>query len=137
MTADGRWVSATHTGYDNFNAALLLKKGLLKPGTYFVCVDPAWDPSANYHADYKKVMVDVYSTLRDVNLQLVSEQQGNQLLTQTLKYVAMNMVPKEKRDYHHESDEDYGRDVFKVVDLDSTKCWYGFIYLRNDSGYQL
>jgi len=49
----------------------------------------------------------------------------------------MNMVPKEKRDYHHESDEDYGRDVFKVVDLDSTKCWYGFIYLRNDSGYQL
>ena len=74
MTADGRWVSATHTGYDNFNAALLLKKELLQPGTYFVCVDPAWDPSANYHADYKKVMVDVYSTLRDVNLQLVSEQ---------------------------------------------------------------
>jgi len=58
-------------------------------------------------------------------------------LTQTLKYVAMNMVPLENRLYHYESELDYGPDVFKVTDLDSTKCWYGFIYLRNDSGYQL
>lgn len=74
MTADGRWVNATHTGWDSFNAALLLKEGFLLPGTYFVCIDPAWDPSANFNADYKKVMIDVYSPLSEINLQLVSEQ---------------------------------------------------------------
>ena len=74
MTADGRWVNATHIGFDSFNAALLLKEGLLQPGTYIVCIDPTWDASANFHADYKKVMIDVYCPLRDINLNLLSEQ---------------------------------------------------------------
>ena len=74
MTADGRWVGATHIGFDSFNATLLLEEGLLQPGTYIVCIDPTWDASANFHADYKKVMIDVYCPLRGTNLKLVSEQ---------------------------------------------------------------
>lgn len=72
MTADGRWVEGTHTGWHSFNAALLMREGCLQPGTYYVCIDPEWDPLASLNADYRKVMIDVYSPIRDTNLRKVS-----------------------------------------------------------------
>lgn len=30
------------------------------PGKYLVQIDPIWDESANYHKDYRKVLIDVY-----------------------------------------------------------------------------
>lgn len=68
MSSEGKWIGATHIGWGSFNAALLLKENFLLPGTYFVCIDPTWDDSANFHPDYKKVMIDVYCPLQDVNL---------------------------------------------------------------------
>jgi len=47
------------------------------------------------------------------------------------------MVPEAKRSYHQASNKDYGRDVYRVTDLNQSKCWYGMIYTRNDSGYEL
>lgn len=54
-----------------------------------------------------------------------------------MKYCAQNLVEESKRKYHQSGNKDYGRDVYRVSDLNSSKCWYGFIYTRNDSGYEL
>lgn len=106
------------------------------PGKYIVQVDPTWDPSADYHRDFKKITVDIYCP-ENLNIETVSRTEGVAILTQTLKDVAQNIVPKDKRSYHLASNKDYGRDAYRVTDLNESKCWYGFIYTKNDSGYEL
>ena len=32
---------------------------------------------------------------------------------------------------------DYKNDVYRITDCASSKCWYGFIYVNNQSGYNL
>jgi hypothetical protein len=58
-------------------------------------------------------------------------------LTKTLKFVAQTMVPEDKRKYHQMKNEDYGMDVYRIIDFSTSQCWYGFIYERNDSGCDL
>ena len=132
MTADGEWVNASHGGSWVFNFSLLMKEGKLKAGEYVVLVDPSWNEEASFHQDYKKVMVDLYAPCQ-TQLQRMSESEGLEVLTKTLKDVAVNMVDHEHREYPHAENEDYGDQVYRVTNIDASKCWYGFNYLRNDS----
>jgi 23S rRNA C2498 (ribose-2'-O)-methylase RlmM len=46
-------------------------------------------------------------------------------------------LPQSKREYHLQQNKDYKRDVYRIIDINSTKCYYGFIYVNNQSGYDL
>jgi len=59
------------------------------------------------------------------------------VLTNALKDVAQTRVPKNERKCYLESNPDYRREVYRVSSIDASKCWYGFIYERNDSAYEL
>lgn len=76
MTQEGKWIGATHGGDQSFNFSLLLKEGFLLPGTYIVQIDPTWNESADFHKDYKKVMVDIYCPQSNLQLNPVPEQHG-------------------------------------------------------------
>jgi hypothetical protein len=68
MSPEGKWIGATHGGNESFNFSLLLREGFLLPGTYIVQVDPSWNDSANFHKDYKNVMVDIYCPQQNLNI---------------------------------------------------------------------
>jgi 23S rRNA C2498 (ribose-2'-O)-methylase RlmM len=58
------------------------------------------------------------------------------ILAKALKDFAMKL-PQSKREYHLQQNKDYKRDVYRIIDINSTKCYYGFIYVNNQSGYDL
>ena len=51
-----------------------------------------------------------------------------QVLARALKGAAVNISPVESRQTYLEENEDYGTDVFRVSDVESIDCWYGYIY---------
>ena len=67
----------------------------------------------------------------------MSESEGLAVLAKTLKDVAVNRVDPKHRRYPHAENEDYGNQVYRVADINASKCWYGFNYLRNDSQYSI
>ena len=100
MTPEGKWIGATHDGHQNFHQSLLLKKGKLEAGTYIILIDPTWNESASFDPEYKKVMLDIYCSQKDIEMWNVTQSAGIEILKKTLKFVAQTMVPKEKRNYH-------------------------------------
>jgi hypothetical protein len=136
MTASGEWVGGTHGGSHTFNYSLLLKEGTLEAGEYVVLVDPTWNNTADFHPDYKKVLVDVYAP-GQTSIEQMSKEEGLEVLAKTLKFVAQNKVAEDKRQYPHENKEDYGKQVYRINDISASKCWLGFSYLRNDSKFAI
>ena len=49
----------------------------------------------------------------------------------------MNLSPEDQRQTYLEENEDYGKDVIRVSDVESLDCWYGYIYTQNNSAYRL
>ena len=49
----------------------------------------------------------------------------------------MTISPPDQRQTYLEENEDYGEDVFRVSDVQSIDCWYGYIYTQNNSPYRL
>ena len=49
----------------------------------------------------------------------------------------MTRSPESERQTYLAEDEDYGTDVFRLTDVESLDCWYGYIYTKNDSPYRL
>lgn len=92
MSEEGKWMDATHGGSQSFNFSLVLKEGFLFPGRYYLLIDPTWHESAAWSNDYKKCLIDIYSSL-NLQIDLVQRPIGNQILASTLKYVAKTMVP--------------------------------------------
>jgi hypothetical protein len=39
-----------------------IAEGILEPGLYKLIIDPVFDKTADSNADYKKVVIDVYSS---------------------------------------------------------------------------
>jgi len=63
---------------------------------------------------------------------------GMQVLARALKGAALNITPEDQREaYLADSNEDYGNDVFRITDVQSIDCWYGYIYTQNRSPYRL
>ena len=49
----------------------------------------------------------------------------------------MKLTPESERQLYLEDNEDYGKDVVRVTDVESLDCWYGYIYTQNNSPYRL
>ena len=41
------------------------------------------------------------------------------------------------RDIYLKDNQDYNNDVWRISDVESLNCYYGFIYTRNESKYRL
>ena len=39
--------------------------------------------------------------------------------------------------YYLEENDEYGRDVTRISDVEALNCWYGFIYTKNSSQYAM
>jgi len=102
-----------------------------------VLVDPTWNEAAGYNPDYKKVLVDLYSPCASAQLQQISSEEGIEVLSKTLKHLALTKVDESEKSYPYANDDDYGQNVYLISNLDASKCWYGFSYLRNDSNYPI
>jgi hypothetical protein len=59
------------------------------------------------------------------------------VLAKTLKFVALNKVDESNKNYPYENEEDYGQKVYRINDINASKCWYGFSYLKNDSSFTI
>ena len=44
---------------------------------------------------------------------------------------------EESQQYYLEENEDYAEDVYRISDVESLGCWYGYIYTKNGSKYDL
>jgi len=50
---------------------------------------------------------------------------------------ARNKCGEDSRSYYlRDTNPDY-TNVYRILDVESTGCWYGFVYTKNDSAYQL
>lgn len=111
MTDDGKWVNASHGEQNQFCQSVVPKEGTLLPGKYIVHIDPTWNKTADYSADYKNVLIDIYST-ESVTIEVIPYAQGLKCLENALKHVAKAIVPDENKKYIVESDPDYGKDIY-------------------------
>ena len=134
MTAEGEFINARFGS--RFMFSLLNQKIVLKPGKYVVLVDPLWDESTDNDEAYKEVLVDVYAP-QSVNLTQVDDKVGIKILQKALKNVAEHKVPESVRENYLEENPDYSTDVYRVTDVESLDCYYGFIYTKNNSKYRL
>ena len=46
-------------------------------------------------------------------------------------------MPESVRENYLEENPDYSTDVYRVTDVESLDCYYGFIYTKNNSKYRL
>ena len=81
-------------------------------------------------------MIDIYAP-ESVNINQVDDEHGMMILARALKGCAMNLTPLDQRTTYLEENEDYGKDVIRISDVESVNCWYGYIYTRNESPYRL
>ena len=63
----------------------------------------------------------------------MSQSEGLEVLTKTLKDVAVNKVDHKHRKFPHSDNEDYGNQMYRVTNIDASKCWYGFNFIHNGS----
>jgi hypothetical protein len=109
---------------------------VLTPGEYIVMVDPIWNASASSDKLHKNVLVDVYCQDR-IEIEPIDDNTGMKALELILKNFAQNMSGNDVRNYYlRDSLPDY-TNVYRICDVDSSGCWYGFYYTRNDSGFNL
>ena len=116
--------------------SLLNQHVRLEPGKYIFMIDPVWNASAEANPAYKDVLIDIYGP-EGVELSQVNDDLGMQVLCRALKGAAMEISPEESRQTYLEDEEDYGRDVIRVSDVESLDCYYGYIYTYNNSPYRL
>lgn len=136
-TEDGRFIKGFHGGAGSFNAGICLTTETLLPGKYVITLDPTWNAFAESHGgDYKKMAVSVYSSCL-TKVQPLSQKKGFALLVQTMKSVARDHCPAKSRTCHRKQNKDYGDQVYRVIDTTSAGMWMGFVYINNQSGYQL
>ena len=91
-------------------------------------VDPHFNDTVNYDLNYKKVLIDFYAPF-SIELAEMEVNRGIRCLEQTLVTLAET---KSKRDYPATHTE-YGQSVWDANDLDSSGCWMGYYYLKNES----
>lgn len=134
MTATGKFITARFGS--RFMFSLLNQHIRLEPGKYIFMIDPVWNACAEAQPLYKDVIIDIYAP-EAVEMTQVNDDLGMQVLCRTMKGAAMELSPPDMRQTYLEEDEDYGRDVIRVSDVESLDCWYGYIYTYNNSPYRL
>ena len=51
------------------------------------------------------------------------------VLAKALKWAALEITSEDQREaYLADNNQDYGDRVFRVTDVESIDCWYGYIY---------
>jgi len=111
------------------------KDVVLTPGEYIVMIDPIWNSVASTDKLYKDVLVGIYS--KDlIEIEPVDDNTGMKALALMLKNFAYNMKADAREYYLKDSNPEYAK-VFRICDVESTGCWYGFFYTRNDSAFTL
>ena len=125
MTATGEFITARFGS--RFMFSLLNQKITLAAGKYIFMIDPVWNSTVQNDEQYREVLVDIYAPM-PVSLSQVDDAMGMQVLARALKGAAMTISPPDTRQTYLEENEDYGTDVFRVSDVQSIDCWYGYIY---------
>lgn len=141
MTEQGEFVHARYGKRFTFSLLNIKENITLKPGKYIVMVDPLWNETADNDAMYREVLLDIYAP-ETVDLDQVSDDKGMQCLEKAMKHAAKKLATKtpngeDSRQFYLEENEDYAEDVYRISDVESLGCWYGFIYTMNGSKYQL
>ena len=132
--SDGPFIKATLG--DEFLLSLNNENVVMTPGEYIVMVDPIWNDSASQDKLHKKILVDVCCRDR-IEIEPIDDNTGMKALELMLKNFAQNMQGDGVREYYLEQvNSDYA-DVYRIEDVSSTGCWYGFFYTRNDSAFDL
>ena len=73
-----------------------------------------------------------------LNLTEIDRHVGMQTLSKALKNAALEIPAEDQREvYLADNDEGYGDKVFRVTDVESIDCWYGYIYTQNGSPFRL
>ena len=72
-----------------------------------------------------------------MDLTQIDDKTGIKVLQKAFKDAALTRVPQELRENYLEENPDYGTKVFRVTDVESLDCYYGFIYTKNESEYRL
>jgi hypothetical protein len=85
---------------------------------------------------YREVLLDIYAP-ESVELDQVDDAKGMAVLEKAMKYAAKSAAGEDSKQYYLQANEDYGEDVYRISDVESLGCWYGFIYTMNNSKYQL
>jgi hypothetical protein len=128
MTKQGKFIKGSQGGNDRFLFSLTMLEGILEAGEYTIMVDPQFNDSVNYDLEYKKIMVDVYSTCA-VNLTPVQFDIGLESLQKTLVGIAETKADR----MYPAQNTDYGQSVWTAKNLFSSGCWMGFYYVKNES----
>ena len=149
MTEQGEFIRARFGKRFTFSLANIREDITLKPGKYIVMVDPLWNETAENDPMYREILVDIYAP-ETVNLDQVSDEKGMQCLERAMKNAAKTVRPQpneskadaqarfeESKQFYLTENEDYADEVFRISDVESLGCWYGYIYTKNNSKYDL
>ena len=99
-------------------------------------IDPVWNETAANDANFKQVMLDIYSK-QHLEITPLPDAYGFDILTRAVKNAAVSRTPKDTHlSYLAQSRPDYSG-VVRISSLEALDCWYGFIYTTNQSQYTL
>ena len=104
----------------------------MPPGTYIIMIDPIWNETVTNDQQYGNVLIDIYSPAQ-VYVELMDYDLGFSYFVEACKDAAITMSPVESRKYYLQSSPQYGADVFRVSDLETLECRYGYLYTENNS----
>ena len=118
----------------NFFHSLLINNPVMDQGNYLLVVDVAWDGSVNLDPGFDDILVRTYS-LEPIILHKIEESEGRQYLRQALKTEGKHTKNKQYRNYYRESDAEYGQQVYRVSDPNTSVGFYSFVYRANQSRF--
>lgn len=134
MTDKGEFVTARFG--NKFTFSCLNEKITLKPGKYIIMVDPIWNTTIENDELYREILVDIYAP-EVVDIDQVEDKKGIEYLSKAMCHAARTKASPDSKTFYAEDNEDYGKNVYRVSDVECLDCWYGFIYTKNDSKYKL
>ena len=105
----------------------------LTPGEYVVMIDPIWNQTASNDRRYKEILIDIYSSV-EIEITPIDDKSGLQYLEQMLKFIAKNVCPPSAKEYYLSENPDYSQ-VYRITDIETSGCAYGFFYTKNESAY--
>ena len=116
--------------------SLMNKDIVLQPDRYVFMIDTIWNKTADFDPSYREVLVDIYAP-EVLDIEPVDDKDGLKVLERAMKHAAQTKTPDSAKTYCCADNEDYGNDVIRIMDIEALDCWYGFIYYKNDSKFEL
>ena len=132
MKESGEFINARFGS--RFTFSLLNQNIKLTPGKYVFMIDPLWNTTVENDDMYREVLIDIYGP-EVVDIDQVEDSKGMEYLAKAFKHAANTMNLEVQ--YYLEENEEYGRNVTRISDVEALNCWYGFIYTKNSSQYAM